>query len=105
MPDPNLLKPVDGIDIGKALDRLNRRIESLFDRDHQIGHAYFMACATRAELENVMRGKIIPLLSEYFYEDWSKIWRVLGEPEGNEVREGVFLRREKLPSNANEDSE
>jgi hypothetical protein len=30
---------------------------------------------------------------------------VLGEPEGNEVREGVFLRREKLPSNANEDSE
>lgn len=102
IPNPNLLPPVGGIDIGKALDRLNRRIEFLFDRDHQIGHAYFMECKTRAELESVMRGKVIPLLIEYFYGDWSKIWRVL-EPEGGE---GAFLRRERLAvPNANEDTE
>jgi 5-methylcytosine-specific restriction endonuclease McrBC GTP-binding regulatory subunit McrB len=106
MPDPNQLRPIDGIDIGKALDGLNRRIEFLRDRDHQIGHAYLMECTTRAELESVMREKVIPLLVEYFYEDWSKIWRVLGEPEGNDVRDGAFLRREKLAApNANEDAE
>ena len=103
MPDPNQLRPVDKIEVGKALDGLNRRIEFLFDRDHQIGHAYFLECTTRAELESVMREKVIPLLIEYFYEDWSKLWRVLGEPE---VGEGAFLRREKLAApNANEDSQ
>jgi 5-methylcytosine-specific restriction endonuclease McrBC GTP-binding regulatory subunit McrB len=106
MPDPRQLRPIEQIDVGRALDGLNRRLEFLFDRDHQIGHAYFMECITRAELENVMREKVIPLLVEYFYEDWSKIWLVLGEPEGSEVREGAFLRRERLAApQAIDDSE
>jgi 5-methylcytosine-specific restriction endonuclease McrBC GTP-binding regulatory subunit McrB len=103
LPDPDQLRPVENIALGKALDGLNRRIEFLFDRDHQIGHGYFMECRTRAEVENVMREKVIPLLIEYFYQDWTKIWRVLGEPEREE---GAFLRRERLVvSNANDDSE
>ncbi len=103
MPDSRQLGPVDQIDIGKALDGLNRRIEFLFDRDHQIGHAYFMECTTKTDLESVMRERVIPLLIEYFYEDWSKIWLVLGEAESGE---GAFLRREKLAApNPNEDSE
>ena len=94
MPDPSKLKTIDGVNIGAALNGLNARIEFLFDRDHQIGHAYFMDCETRDDIERVMRNKVIPLLIEYFYQDWSKIWRTLAEPEEGE---GAFLRREKLP--------
>ncbi len=94
MPDPTLLMPVEGVDIAAALKGLNERIEYLFDRDHQVGHAYFMGCTTRAELEGVMRDKVIPLLVEYFYENWTKVWQVLAEPETG--GEGAFLRREKL---------
>lgn len=97
MPKPSLLKTVDGIDLAAVLTTINSRIEYLFDREHQIGHAYFINCRSRQSVEEVMRHKVIPLLAEYFYEDWGKVAAVLGDvDEGEGDREGGFLDRKRL---------
>lgn len=96
MPKPELLQEVTikdeqgqhhKIDLKKLLEVINSRISYLYDRDHQIGHAYFMSLLDdkvkdkKAELDNIFRNKIIPLLQEYFYDDWEKIQIVLGDHE------------------------
>lgn len=96
-PDASLLGRVDGIDLAVLLATLNERIEYLFDREHQIGHAYFISCKTRCDVDEVMRRKIIPLLAEYFYEDWAKVAAVLGDGDNAESdREGCFIDRRRL---------
>lgn len=86
MPDYEVLKEkvgvVSGVDISSFLQKVNARVEYLYDRDHTIGHAYFMdlnAGSSLDELNAVMRNKIIPLLQEYFYDDWEKIKLVLND--------------------------
>ena len=70
---------VDSVDLQKLLKTINQRIEYLYDRDHTIGHAYFMDIKNLIELNHVFANKIIPLLREYFYDDWEKIRLVLAD--------------------------
>ena len=83
-PNPALLSgvKVDGIEIDRLLDIINQRIEILLDRDHCIGHAYFMPLKDKPELsvlKDIFLQKIIPLLQEYFFDDWEYIYSVLNE--------------------------
>lgn len=80
MPKPGLLdKNVDGINLQEFLTVINRRISLLKDREHQIGHSYFMKVASKETLIDVIFKNVIPLLQEYFYGDYEKIQMVLGE--------------------------
>ncbi|AUB81344.1 McrB family protein [Candidatus Thiodictyon syntrophicum] len=77
-PDPDLLpRDVEGIDVAALLKTLNERIELLADRDHRLGHAYFMGVATLADLDRVFAEHVLPLLVEYFHDDWGQIALVL----------------------------
>lgn len=74
------------IDIPQMLERINQRIEVLYDREHCIGHAYFTPLTNLssdadpfAQLVHIFRNRIMPLLEEYFFEDWEKIQLVLGD--------------------------
>lgn len=94
-----------GINLQEILKVINNRVEYLYDRDHTIGHAYFININTFKELNSVMRNKIIPLLQEYFYDDWEKIQIVLGDHdqqlkklglESSKVNDYKFIQSEKL---------
>ena len=71
---------IDGVDVAQLLDTINERIELLYDRDHTLGHAYLLNVQTLNDLRRVFLDRLIPLLQEYFYDDWSKIGLVLGCP-------------------------
>ena len=80
-PNPELLKgfQVDNIKLDEVLQKINERVELLVDKDHTIGHTYFMNLSTAKDLAQAFANKIIPLLQEYFYGDYGKIGLVLGE--------------------------
>lgn len=87
MPDPSVFTVegvnVVGVDLVQMLTVMNRRIEFLYDREHTLGHAFFMSIKNSDdpfyELKSILKNKIIPLLEEYFFEDWEKIQLVLGD--------------------------
>lgn len=90
-PQPGLLpERVDGVPLRRVLEVMNERIEYLHDREHRIGHAFFMGDGgtDREAIDATMRDKVIPLLQEYFFDDWSRLAAVVGEG---------FIEKRKLP--------
>jgi len=91
MPEPAALRDMaiseDGVDIDlpRLLDTMNQRITAIYDRDHTIGHAYFLSLRSidtdeRFDaLKDIFEKRILPLLEEYFFDDWRKIRLVLGD--------------------------
>ena len=74
---PELNREIEGIHLGRLLKDINRRIEYLYDREHVIGHAYLTKVSKLDDLCHVFKRNIIPLLQEYFFEDWEKTCQVL----------------------------
>ncbi|MGE1217193.1 AAA family ATPase [Bacillus toyonensis] len=95
MPDVSLLpEDLDGVNVRKLVQTINQRIEYLYDRDHTIGHAFFFGRnLSGPKLIDIMHKKVIPLLQEYFYDDWEKIELVLGGAAGD-GDSNYFIRKE-----------
>lgn len=89
MPDSDVLRrihadKVGDLDVAAILDKINERITFLYDREHTIGHAFFTGLrddASIEKLQSIFEKSVIPLLQEYFYEDYQKIQLVLGDNE------------------------
>ena len=107
MPDAGIIPGADGegniedgesgsIDLRQLLESMNRRIRFLLDREHMIGHSYFMDIKAFAELRRVLTRKVLPLLQEYFYEDWSRIQLVLRDRIGEDRNSPQIIRDEPV---------
>ncbi|MFZ3620420.1 McrB family protein [Leclercia barmai] len=111
LPDTSLLAGtrIKGIQLERLLETLNARIQALYDYEHTLGHAFFMPVIQAKDdedaafdlLKRIMKNKILPLLEEYFYNDWQKIRLVLGDNQKQDESlqfvssinsEGNFLR-------------
>ncbi|GER21417.1 McrB family protein [Variovorax boronicumulans] len=79
MPDLNAVPSgsIDGVEPRRLLEAINARIRFLFDREHTIGHAYLCGVNSLKDVERALTERIIPLLQEYFHDDWAKISLVL----------------------------
>lgn len=104
MPDYDALQRIpefDGINISKLVECVNRRISVLYDREHTIGHAYFMELVEDFNintLATIFEERIIPLLQEYFYNDYEKICLVLGDNQKNDDSIKFFVEVDSYAS-------
>lgn len=100
MPEEKLLTKIviPNINVKEMLETMNQRIEVLYDREHTLGHAFFMPLndeenATIDKLASIFKNKIIPLLQEYFYEDYEKIMLVLGiDPQNTDPNKFISVK-------------
>lgn len=111
MPDSSVLESIGAksvkdngqtLDVIKMLDTINNRIEVLYDREHTIGHAFFTSLANNPSLNNlqgIFENKIIPLLQEYFYEDYEKIQLVLADNDKKDDKFKFVLAINNNPQN------
>ena len=93
---------IDGVNIRKLLKNINERIEYLYDREHTIGHAYFKECLKANcdinTLKEIFKNKIIPLLQEYFYDDYEKIALILGDDKLKYNEKECFVIKRSVPN-------
>ncbi|WP_296829538.1 AAA family ATPase [Thiomicrospira sp.] len=91
MPQSDLVtENLDGVNVRQMLNVMNQRIEALYDREHTLGHAFLMNLNNLDDLRNAFKNKILPLLEEYFYDDWQKIRWVLGAAADNFYQRQTF---------------
>lgn len=103
MPETTVLRSigadkVEGLNVADMLDVINERIAFLYDREHTIGHAFFTILKDDPSIERLQKifeKSVIPLLQEYFYEDYQKIQMVLGD-NGKENQDLKFILDEKV---------
>ena len=115
MPDTTVLNGliIKTINIEKMLEKINERILALYDREHTIGHAYFTELRNFdheqeqeqeqfEKLQYIFKNRIIPLLQEYFFDDWEKIQLILGKEliDKHEVENDLFTTDPNIPVNA-----
>lgn len=98
MPDPGCLASIEMngnlLNLPAMLEMMNRRIEALYDREHTIGHAYFFELynePTLKRLSHLFEHTIIPLLQEYFYDNYEKIRLVLGDNNKPESEQFIVM--------------
>lgn len=98
MPNPVFVSDdVEGVNCRQLLAKMNKRIRFLLDREHQIGHTYLMDIDDLESLEAAFKNRIIPLLQEYFYDNWEKIDLILN-------RNG-FIHKTRIESDLFKDSD
>jgi heat shock protein HspQ len=96
---------VDGISLKNLLNTINQRIEKLIDKDHKIGHSYFLKVNDKASLVHCFKNQVIPLLEEYFFGDYGKIGLILGNSfiTKDETEDFDFAEFEGYDSDVSED--
>ncbi|WP_049140804.1 AAA family ATPase [Bacillus subtilis] len=90
-------KNINGIDLVKLLETINKRIQLLLDENFVIGHAYFTPVTNFESLKEIMIKKVIPLLEEYFFDDLEKVQLVLADlDEDGELKDDALYKHEIL---------
>ncbi|EMS33845.1 hypothetical protein C943_04164 [Mariniradius saccharolyticus AK6] len=96
LPEPEKLsKDCEGIDLEILLKTINKRLEILKDPDHTIGHAWLWDISKFEDLKKVYADKVLPLLQEFFYNDYEKLGLVLGDAffqEPQQVSSNLFAK-------------
>lgn len=89
------LMEVNGIDLKLFLNKINKRIEAYLDKDHTIGHSYLMNIHSYEDFLYKFKNRILPLLLEYFYNDYEKVVKILNQDDF-ENSENQIIQKECL---------
>lgn len=108
MPDVEVLRKhhvdkIGDLDVAEMLKVMNERITYLYDREHTIGHSFFLDLKENLSVERlglIFKNSIIPLLQEYFYDDYERIQLVLGDNDKDKPDEFKFIVDDKLVSSS-----